>query len=183
MNFVALDFETANYNSTSVCSVGIAIIEEGELRQSISRLVKPYPNYYINRFTDIHGIDSKMTDNEPDFETVWNDIKPLLENKIVVAHNAAFDFNVLGNSLTHYNIEYPNLHYYCSVAICRKTFSYLESHQLSTMCNYLSIELNHHNAESDAVGAAKIVLSACKKNNVKSFTELAEVLGIRAKRL
>lgn len=31
MNFVAIDFETANSNRSSICSVGIAIVEKGKI--------------------------------------------------------------------------------------------------------------------------------------------------------
>ena len=49
-NFVAIDFETANYEPTSICSVGLVVVRGGEITQRMHRLVCPEPNYYIRRF-------------------------------------------------------------------------------------------------------------------------------------
>ena len=46
MEFVAIDFETANYKRSSICSIGIAIVENGHLVKSFSQLIKPIPNYF-----------------------------------------------------------------------------------------------------------------------------------------
>ena len=51
-NFVAIDFETANYEPTSICSVGLVVVRGGEITQRMHRLVCPDPNYYIRRFSE-----------------------------------------------------------------------------------------------------------------------------------
>lgn len=48
-NFVAIDFETANYEPTSICSVGLVVVRGGEITQRMHRLVCPEPDYYIRR--------------------------------------------------------------------------------------------------------------------------------------
>lgn len=45
-NFAAIDFETANRERSSVCSVGIVIVKDGKITDKIYRLIRPYPNYY-----------------------------------------------------------------------------------------------------------------------------------------
>ena len=40
-DFAAIDFETANQQRTSVCSVGIVIVRDGEIADSYSSLIKP----------------------------------------------------------------------------------------------------------------------------------------------
>ena len=40
-NFAAIDFETANASPTSVCSVGIVIVRDGEMVESFYSLIKP----------------------------------------------------------------------------------------------------------------------------------------------
>ena len=44
-NFAAIDFETANNERTSVCSVGVVIVKEGEFVDSFYSLIQPEPNY------------------------------------------------------------------------------------------------------------------------------------------
>lgn len=45
-DFAAIDFETANQQRTSVCSVGIVIVRDGEIADSYYSLIKPEPEYY-----------------------------------------------------------------------------------------------------------------------------------------
>jgi DNA polymerase-3 subunit epsilon len=42
-DFAAIDFETANQQRTSVCSVGIVIVMDGEIADSYYSLIKPEP--------------------------------------------------------------------------------------------------------------------------------------------
>ena len=50
-DFAAIDFETANSERTSVCSVGIVIVRDGEIIDSYYSLIKPEPEYYSYRNT------------------------------------------------------------------------------------------------------------------------------------
>ena len=43
-DFAAIDFETANYERTSVCSVGIVVVRHGEIVDSFYSLIQPEPN-------------------------------------------------------------------------------------------------------------------------------------------
>ena len=45
-DFVAIDFETANEQPCSVCSVGIVIVKDGEVADSFYSLIHPEPDYY-----------------------------------------------------------------------------------------------------------------------------------------
>jgi len=46
MDFIAIDFETANSNRSSICSIGLAFVENGRLTGSDHILVRPTPDYY-----------------------------------------------------------------------------------------------------------------------------------------
>lgn len=46
-DFVAIDFETANGQRSSVCSVGIVIVKDGEMVDSFYALIKPMPNLLL----------------------------------------------------------------------------------------------------------------------------------------
>lgn len=45
-NFAAIDFETANNERTSICSVGVVIVRNGEIADRFYSLVHPEPDYY-----------------------------------------------------------------------------------------------------------------------------------------
>lgn len=48
--FAAIDFEIANGKRSSICCIGVAIIEDNKVIDSVYTLVRPYPNFYT-RFT------------------------------------------------------------------------------------------------------------------------------------
>ena len=54
-NFAAIDFETANNERTSVCSVGVVIVRDGKIVDSFYSLIQPEPNYYCYWNTKVHG--------------------------------------------------------------------------------------------------------------------------------
>lgn len=51
-DFAAIDFETANNERSSVCSVGIVIVRNGEIVDSFYSLIQPEPNYYNYRCSE-----------------------------------------------------------------------------------------------------------------------------------
>ena len=64
-DFVAIDFETANRERTSICSVGLVRVENGDIREKIYRLIRPYPDYYSSWNTRIHGLTYRETARGP----------------------------------------------------------------------------------------------------------------------
>lgn len=45
-DFAAIDFETANECRSSVCSVGVVIVRDGQIVDSFYSLIHPEPEYY-----------------------------------------------------------------------------------------------------------------------------------------
>lgn len=177
MKFIAIDFETANFKRQSVCSIGLAVVENFEVVKTINRLIKPTPNYYEAINMSIHGITPEMTENELSFKDLWDEIKPFIDNNKLVAHNASFDFSALRYVLDSYQINYPSLDYYCSMLLSKKVFPGFVNYQLPTVCRHLGIDgLSHHDAESDAVACANVMIEICKANNVASLDDLERKL-------
>ena len=55
-DFIALDFETANYNHSSVCSIGLVFVTDKQITDTYYELIKPAPNYYNAINTQIHRL-------------------------------------------------------------------------------------------------------------------------------
>lgn len=162
-NFAAIDFETANGQQSSICSVGVVIVSQGEIVRREHRLVRPTPNYYYRYFTQqIHGIGYNDTCREPDFPEVWHDIAPLLQGLPLVAHNAAFDEGVLRAAYGAYDMDYPNdFRFHCTYRAAQKAFpkQQIGNYRLPTVCQHLGIPFDkHHDALADAEGCAQIAI-------------------------
>ena len=83
-DFIAIDFETAtNFNP---CQIGMAIVKNGIIVQTINRLIRPPHNLYNPQTIHIHHITPDLTENAPEFPEVWNDIKHYFDDAILVAH-------------------------------------------------------------------------------------------------
>ena len=78
-DFAAIDFETANNERSSVCSVGVVIVRDGEIVDSFYSLIQPEPNYYNYWCSQVHGLCCEDTDKAPVFPKVWAQIEPLIE--------------------------------------------------------------------------------------------------------
>ncbi len=90
-DFAAIDFETANGERSSVCSVGVVVVRGGEVVDTFYSLIQPEPNYYAWFCQRVHGLCHDDTDGAEVFPTVWHKIEPLIEGLPLVAHNAMFD--------------------------------------------------------------------------------------------
>lgn len=157
---VAIDFETANYHAYSAIAVGVTVIEGREIRESRSWLIRPPSFWFVPAFIDIHGIEPDDVRDAPTFGELWSDLAPYLQGAKLLAHNAAFDRRVLDATAGYYDIDPPPAEWICTLAIARQKWPDLPRHKLNIVCEHLNIPLNHHDAESDALAAAKIYLAA-----------------------
>ncbi|MBO4810624.1 MAG: 3'-5' exoribonuclease [Prevotella sp.] len=74
-NFVAIDFETANMEPSSVCSVGAVMVRNGQVADSFYSLIQPEPNYYNYCCQRVHGLSRLDTDDAPVFSKVWQQLE------------------------------------------------------------------------------------------------------------
>ena len=158
-DFAAIDFETANNERTSVCSVGVVIVRNGEIVDSFYSLIQPEPNYYNYWCVQVHGITRDDTDTAPVFPSVWRQIEPMIEGLPLVAHNKSFDERCLKAVFQCYGMTYPDYKFYCTCRAAKRAFPNAKNHQLHTiseLCGY--ILRNHHHALADAEACAAIAL-------------------------
>lgn len=177
-DFIAIDFETANQQLSSVCSMGVVMMRNGQVGDTFYSLIQPEPNYYTYFSQRVHGLGRNDTDNALVFPKVWQ----LLEERIVevyfsdqlafdnrseliahipfVAHNARFDESCLKAVFRVYQMDYPDYRFYDTLAASRRQFGHsLPNHQLHTVAAACGYDLTcHHHALADAEACAAIAL-------------------------
>jgi DNA polymerase-3 subunit epsilon len=157
-DFVAIDFETADYRADSACAVGLVRVRDGRIAEQVTRLIRPPRPRFA--FTWSHGISWEMVRDEPVLAEVWRELRPLLRGaRCLVAHNAAFDRNVLQACCAAAELPAPGLRFACTVRAARQTWSVYPT-KLPDVCRYLAIPLRHHDPASDAHACAQIALAA-----------------------
>jgi len=177
MDFVAIDFETANRCRESACAIGLTYVENMEIVDQEYHLIKPTPFYFDAINQSVHGISERKVEESPTFDQVWERIKDKLQQKQLVAHNASFDFSVLRYALKAYNIPLPDITYGCTLQLFRKLGLPLENNKLSTLARYYNLSLDHHHALSDSVVCAQIAIALMKDLKMSNLTHLAGHFG------
>ena len=156
-DFAAIDFETANNERSSVCSVGVVIVRNGEIVDTFYSLIQPEPNYYNYWCSQVHGLCCDDTDEAPVFPEVWKQIEPLIEGLPLVAHNKGFDEGCQKAVFRVYQMDYPDYEFYDTLSAAKKSLPDLENHQLHTVAAVCGYDLrNHHQALDDAEACAWI---------------------------
>jgi len=162
-SFIAIDFETATYKRMA-CQLGIVKVENLQIVEEMIYLIQPPNNYYDSGCLNVHGINPSITKNSPTFRDLWPEIKHYFNDTPVVAHNAAFDIDVLKTNCTYYNLSLPELTTFCTCQIHNNL-------TLPDTCALYNIELrNHHDALEDARACARIFIHHLKViNSLKSL--------------
>ena len=158
LDFVAIDFETANQSRDSACAVGIAVARDGRIVEERSFLIRPPSDWFM--FSHIHGLGWDDVRNAPTFGELWPVLRGYLSGvDFLVAHNAGFDRGVLGACCESYGLDFPQTPFECTVRLARAQWR-LRPTRLPDVCRHLDIPLRHHDAGSDARACAQIVLAA-----------------------
>lgn len=179
INFVAIDFETANKYANSACSLAVVTVEDGQITKRGYSLIKPPFMQFDEECIAIHQIQPQEVMDKPTFDVLWPAIyENHLKGKLVIAHNAKFDIGVLRVTLDHYNIEWPELDFTCTVKISKRVWPDLQNHKLNTMAAYLGYEFKHHYALDDAEICAQVAIAAAKKRGVQSMEQLLANIGL-----
>lgn len=159
-NFAAIDFETANEQHSSVCSVGVVVVKNNIITDKYYSLIKPEPDYYKWFCQRVHGISQCDTENAPVFPKVWQKIEPLIAGLPLVAHNSPFDEGCLRSVFKVYQMDYPDYKFFCTCKAARRCFrNALPDYQLQTVAKACGYNLeNHHHALADAEACAQIAM-------------------------
>ncbi len=159
--FVALDFETANGKSASVCSVGMVKVRDNMMTETFYTLVNP-EDYFSKGNIAVHGITPEDVADAPIFPEVFEHMLDFIGELPVVAHFARFDMNVLYASIQRYQLDMPTLKYFCSCNMARKTVKH-HSYSLKNMMAYYQLDFHgHHHALNDAKASAMITVRLLK---------------------
>jgi DNA polymerase-3 subunit epsilon len=185
MNFVSLDFETANPSRVSICAAGMAVFEDGKLTETPYWLVRPPKphGWFLPDFIEIHHLTHLDVLDAPEFPAIAPEFLARLNRAdLVIAHNAAFDIGHLRETLDHFGLPRPEFDYVCTCQLARRVWPELPNHQLSTLTADIGHQFNHHHAKDDAEAAGRVLLAMMKQVNANTPRELLEKTGMEPKR-
>ncbi len=176
MDFIAIDFETANKNYNSACSLGMVFVKDRQIVDEKYFLIQPPSRYFHPKNIDVHGIKPQDVEHERKFDEIWPEIAHYFTDNIIVAHNAYFDMSVLKSCLKTYRIDCPKITYICSIPISNRALRGNKVRQsLQARAAYFQIPLdNHHHALDDARVCANLVIKSIESQNCESLQAFCE---------
>ena len=150
-NFTIVDVETTGGSPffSRVIEIGILRVDRGEITQKYKSLVNPQTE--IPEFiTDMTGISDRMVKSAPAFEEIAEEIFPLFEDSIFVAHNANFDYKFLSAEFGRSNLMFT-MDTLCTVRLSRVLYPQHKRHNLSALIERFDFKCkNRHRAYDDA---------------------------------
>lgn len=171
-SYVALDIETANDFRGSICSIGLVKFQDGTIVDTYYTLINPETSFDTFNIS-IHGIKPEDVADAPKFPEVRQDIVDFIGSDIVVAHFAQFDMGALNDVYNKYQLDYDDIRYICSYRLAKVAMPGQLNYKLKNLSKELNIQLDHHNALSDAK-ASGLILNHLLSSN--SFSDLDDFL-------
>ena len=166
MRFASIDVETANPRMDSICQVGVAIFEDGELHGEWQSLIDP-EDYFDPVNSSIHGIAESDVKGSPVFATISDQLFETIGSVPLVAHTH-FDRSSITQTCGKYDIQVPPLCWLDSARVARRAWSQFatKGYGLKNVCTHIGYTFRHHDALEDAKAAGHIVLAAIRESGL-----------------
>ncbi len=150
-SLIFLDLETTGASASvdRITEIGLIEVEDGEYVREWSTLVNPQMEIppFIEALT---GISNDMVAGAPTFAAVSNELQERLRGKLLVAHNARFDYGFLRAEFGRLDAAY-SADVVCTVKLSRKLFPGHARHNLDTLLERHGVTCDErHRALGDA---------------------------------
>ena len=176
--YTVFDVETANRHPSSICAIGLCVVENNKVIKTFYSKVKPVPFLVEKGNYKIHHLSSRKLFYEPTFDEVWKQIHTYFENTIIVSHNIQQDSLLLQAVLDYYGLDYPNCLMSCSYILSKKLLPECPAYKLDAIAKYFSLKFEHHHALEDAMMCFRILKKIKTCYHVKELNDLHEMLHL-----
>lgn len=166
MNFIALDFETANADLSSICQVGLVAFRDGKIADTYTTLVDP-DDYFDSMNISIHGIDEDRVRGAPRFQDIHPKLSSLVAGAVVVCHTL-FDRAAMQQASAKYRLTDVTCRWLDTSRVVRRAWSqYAKAgYGLGNLTREFGITFSHHDAAEDARATGMILLKAMEETGL-----------------
>ncbi|MBN2387488.1 MAG: WYL domain-containing protein [Anaerolineales bacterium] len=177
--FAFLDLETTGLSpwfGDRVCKVAIVLTEGKRIKATYQKLVNPGCPLSPAAASTNHLSDAELQ-QEPPFDSLAVEIEDLLEEAVVVAHNARFDLQFLDSEFHRLGrqVQFPNL--IDTLLVARQYFD-LPSYTLPTLMEAFHLQpAESHQALADAL-TVKALFFEMMDTLRSAGTNLDDVIGL-----
>jgi DNA polymerase-3 subunit epsilon len=158
MEFAIVDLETSGLEPSNARVIEIAILlvnSKGEIQEEYATLINPGNGQVGPTF--IHHITEEAVLSAPTFKEVAGDILKKFENRIIVAHHAAFEDKFLAAEFKRAGIKVPPLPALDTLLLSREVVD-LPNYKMQTVLQHYGVEeIDLHTALGDVRALNKIL--------------------------
>ncbi len=176
--YAIIDLETTGgtVKSDKIIEIAIVLHNGEEVEEEFSTLINPERRIPF-RISEITGINDPMVKSSPMFFEVARRVVEMTEGRILVAHNARFDYQFLRHAFRELGYNYKK-DVLCTLTLSRKILPVQRSYSLKNLCQVLDIPLRvQHRALEDARAATHLLEILLKMKKEASLTIGKEAPG------
>lgn len=166
------DIEVLNEDPSSVCSIGIVVLEDKKIVQEYYSLIRPKNLSFDKYRYRVHKIKPESLMKERPFKEVYKEIQPFFEHQIVISHDIQNDMAHLREAMKKNHISYPECKMSCTYVLAHMLLD-MEKYNVGDLCDYYDIHLmNAHHALCDAKACAAILVRLLDDAGYDSLSDL-----------
>lgn len=185
--WVVVDVETTGgspRHGHRVTEVAAVCVSGGEISHTYATLVNP-ERRIPSMITALTGITNQMVRDAPPFCDVVDELNEVLQGRVFVAHNAAFDWGFLCSEMERAIGARLDGRRLCTVRLSRRLLPELPSRSLDSLAHYFGLQIeSRHRALDDAVATAELLLrllDRLEEMEIRHWEEVQRFLARRAR--
>ena len=163
--YVLLNIKTPNTRGNSICAIAVILVEDNKVVEKKYSLINP-EDEFDDMNSKITGIDASQVRIATTLKEYWNEIKELIEENVIIAHNAIYDLTVLSRALQRYNIKLKKYCYSSTFELSKK-YIRASSYKLMNLVQTLNYEYHVQDALEEAM-ACEHLFQYIKSHNTLS---------------
>ncbi|MYW03403.1 exonuclease domain-containing protein, partial [Streptomyces sp. SID3343] len=149
-DYAVVDVETTGLRRTDrIVSVAVELLDQaGTVTDRWSTLVDPLRDPGP---VHIHGLTAERLAGAPTFDKIADDLSEYLAGRVLVAHNAPFDWGMLTAEYGRLDATWPMEQRLCTMALARHLELPIEDYKLATLAAHYRVrQMRAHDAVDDA---------------------------------
>ena len=178
--YVVFDTETTGFNAAGgdqMIEIGAVKIKDGEIIDSFDELINPF-RHIPDKITELTNITDDMVKDCDNEENVTKRFLEWAGELPMVAHNAKFDISFIEMSMKKYNLGQFKNTVIDTLELSRALDQGFARHSLSALVSRYNVDFDeedHHRADYDAEGTAKVFYKMVLKLIAQNFRKISDL--------
>lgn len=164
-DFVIFDLETTGLSNRTdrIVEIGAIRYSGGEITGTMDLLVDPEMKI-PSVASSIHGIYDRDVKGKPTIDKILPEFLDLIQDSVLVAHNASFDVGFIKKALGRAEMKVPEIRVLDTIRLSKKAWPGRKSYSQQNLASFLDIHVRKaHRAEDDCRVCLEILKKGIEK--------------------